>query len=120
MAIDHPAAREELAHFSQALSVIAQEQEGAQERLDDARAALDAARRFDPDNLPVREMQFSLAEQGVRELRLAGEKPYFTRVDFHEEGGSAQQYYIGKNGVTRFRTLEPYIVDWRAPVANLY
>ena len=51
MAIDHPAAREELAHFSQALSVIAQEQEGAQERLDDARAALDAARRFDPDNL---------------------------------------------------------------------
>ena len=54
MAIDHPAAREELAHFSQALSVIAQEQEGAQERLDDARAALDAARRFDPDNLPVR------------------------------------------------------------------
>ena len=36
MAIDHPAAREELAHFSQALSVIAQEQEGAQERLDAA------------------------------------------------------------------------------------
>ena len=84
MAIDHPAAREELAHFSQALSVIEQEQDGAQARLDDARAALDAARRFDPDNLPVREMQFSLAEQGVRELRLAGEKPYFTRVDFCE------------------------------------
>ena len=120
MAIDHPAAREELAHFSQALSVIEQEQDGAQARLDDARAALDAARRFDPDNLPVREMQFSLAEQGVRELRLAGEKPYFTRVDFCEEGGSAQRYYIGKNGVTRFRTLEAYIIDWRAPVANLY
>ena len=45
MAIDHPAAREELAHFSQALSVIAQEQEGAQERLDDARAALDCGSR---------------------------------------------------------------------------
>ena len=29
-------------------------------------------------------------------------------------------YYIGKWGVMRTESMEPVVVDWRAPVANLY
>ena len=120
MSIAHPDAALEKRHFEEALGVIAQELEGARERKSDAYTALELARRMDPDNLPVREMQFALAEQNERSLHLAEKKPYFTRVDFREENADLKSYYIGKNGVVRAKTLEPYIIDWRAPVANLY
>ncbi len=46
--------------------------------------------------------------------------PYFARVDFVEEGKKEEQIYFGKFGLFDKENMEEAIVDWRAPVADLY
>ena len=48
-------------------------------------------------------------------------KPYFARVDFTEEDSHKyEKLYIGKASLIRKEDNEFIIVDWRAPVSNLY
>lgn len=55
-------------------------------------------------------------ERNIRALK----KPYFGRIDFHDETLDTQEvFYIGKCGISRDAT-HPLIIDWRAPVANVY
>ena len=118
--IEHPAYEAEKAHLTQTHQVISQEQDIAENDRQAAEAALSHARKFDPDMLPVREMLYARAAQNVKNLAAARKKPYFTRIDFTEKGAQSETYYIGKYGVLRTDSLEPQVVDWRAPVANLY
>ena len=47
-------------------------------------------------------------------------KPYFGRIDFHDETLDRDEtIYIGKGGISR-DTTHQIVVDWRAPVANSY
>lgn len=46
-------------------------------------------------------------------------KPYFGRIDIREEGREKETFYIGKGGVMKNNTTI-VVVDWRAPVANVY
>lgn len=46
--------------------------------------------------------------------------PYFTRMDFKEENRDLEKLYIGKISILDNKTAEPIIVDWRAPISNLY
>lgn len=56
----------------------------------------------------------------VKNLREARKKPYFARVDFTENGkNEKEKLYIGKMSLMK-DDKEMVIVDWRAPVANLY
>lgn len=48
------------------------------------------------------------------------DKPYFARMDFKEHQKNLEKFYIGKISLLDSKTLEPIIVDWRAPIANLY
>ena len=49
------------------------------------------------------------------------QKPYFARVDFVENGETARDaFYLGKVMVTDHNTLEQIVIDWRAPIADLY
>jgi len=60
-------------------------------------------------------------EMKLRNLYTAISKPYFARVDFRENGKEkAEKIYIGKMSLMRDEDQEVIIVDWRAPVANLY
>ena len=118
--LNHPAAAAERAHLADTVQLIHTQRTGAERDLVAAEAALSAARRSDPDALPVREMLYTRAAQAVRGLALAADKPYFTRIDFTETAGAANTYYIGKFGVLQPDTLSAAVVDWRAPVANLY
>ena len=120
-AIEHPAAREELDHIQRTLTVIAQETALAEAALSDDHKKLMDARRFDPDAVPLREMMYARDEFALRNLHLAADKPYFTRVDFKPRRHKyTDTYYIGKHGVTRRDSLDIEVVDWRSPVANLY
>lgn len=49
------------------------------------------------------------------------EKPYFGKINvsFHDEKGE-KTLYIGKNGISDYHTREQRIVDWRAPISNVY
>ena len=57
----------------------------------------------------------------IRNLMSARSKPYFARIDFLEKGkDSAEKLYIGKMSLIRDENQKLIIIDWRAPVANLY
>ena len=57
----------------------------------------------------------------LRNLMTARSRPYFARIDFREdEKLKAENLYIGKMALIRDEDQELIIVDWRAPIANLY
>lgn len=57
----------------------------------------------------------------IRNLITARSKPYFARVDFCENGRDIpEKLYIGKMSLMREDDRQIVIVDWRAPIANLY
>jgi DNA helicase II / ATP-dependent DNA helicase PcrA len=59
--------------------------------------------------------------QKMKNLNKSLSKPYFARVDFKEDNvKEIQNLYIGKLSLLREEDNEPVIIDWRAPVANLY
>lgn len=50
----------------------------------------------------------------------AMKKPYFGRIDFHDEKLDTQEtFYIGRSGIFK-DVIHPMVIDWRAPVANIY
>ena len=121
--IDHPAAREETAHLNETLEIVAQQQIISAEELAIAKKNLQDTFRFERDNmdlLGVRQIMFDRSEQAVRNMAAARLRPYFTRVNFTEESGVRQVYYIGKHSVFPPDSVEPVVIDWRSPIANLY
>lgn len=118
--IDHPAAAEERAHLAETLAIVQSERRLAEAEMQRTADELARARRFDPDALPLREMLYTHARQNLLNLELSARKPYFTRINFQEDGGAHEVYYIGKYGLIQSETLDVKVVDWRAPVANLY
>ncbi len=71
----------------------------------------------------LHELLLSRAEMTARSLKLAKLQPYFTRIDFEPAQGNDEiggTYYIGKYGVMDSLSMESIVVDWRAPIANLY
>lgn len=60
-------------------------------------------------------------EETRQRLSLLDKEPYFGRLDFQEQGKPAPMpLYIGKRGMDYRETSQPYIIDWRAPVASLF
>ncbi|MCK4259057.1 MAG: UvrD-helicase domain-containing protein [Halanaerobiales bacterium] len=60
-------------------------------------------------------------DEKIRGFKNANEKPYFARVDFTPNStDKVEKSYIGKTGLTRESDNYPLIIDWRAPIANLY
>lgn len=118
--VSHPAYPEEKLHLEQTLGIVSSEQALADEELLSAQAELSHARAYDPDKLPVREMLYAKALSAVKTLKLSSQKPYFTRIDFIEDGRDKETFYIGKYGVTETKSLKSVVMDWRAPLANLY
>ena len=119
-AYTHPAYREEKEHLNRTLKAVDAELTLAETEKQSAEAELKYARAFDPDKLPIREILFVKAVQTEKNMVLAHRKPYFTRINFTEHGKGERVYYIGKYGVMDSSSLESVVIDWRAPLANLY
>ena len=59
--------------------------------------------------------------QRIKNLKMVRPSPYFARVDFVEDGSSVKDaFYLGKAMITDHQTLEQVVIDWRAPIADLY
>ncbi|NLO38590.1 MAG: AAA family ATPase, partial [Ruminiclostridium sp.] len=57
----------------------------------------------------------------VKNLTKALQKPYFARIDFQEDTSDIlEKLYIGKVSLAREEDQKILIVDWRAPISNLY
>ncbi len=76
--------------------------------------------RYYGDNF-IEQVLDAKRQESSERLELLGNEPYFGRLDFQEEKKQqATPLYIGKRGMDRRDSGEPYIIDWRAPVASLF
>ena len=119
---DHPAAEEEYLHLQQACDMIARET-GDVEALTGAKAGecMDVQMEEDPDEQEeVTIQRFRAQLDRLRQLHMAAGQAYFARLDFIPSGSRPETWYLGRWGVLDPATLDPVVVDWRSPVANLY
>ncbi len=58
-------------------------------------------------------------QKKVSDITLSIDRPYFARMDVLENE-KQEKLYIGKLSVLDSKTQEPIVVDWRAPISNLY
>jgi DNA helicase II / ATP-dependent DNA helicase PcrA len=61
-----------------------------------------------------------ITEKNVENYTKAHEQPYFARIDFREYRREQEKFYIGKFGLGDSKTGEEVVIDWRAPIADLY
>lgn len=62
-----------------------------------------------------------LATKRRRAFNESWEKPYFGRIDFRENLAlTPERLYIGKHAIRDNDSVSDFVIDWRAPVANLY
>ena len=66
------------------------------------------------------EKVYNLLVNEIENYQDALKTPYFGRVDFTERLGSKEELYIGKKGIASVDDGEEIVIDWRAPVADLY
>jgi DNA helicase-2/ATP-dependent DNA helicase PcrA len=125
---NHPAYQEERQRLTYTLDLVAQTlDELSRKEAKMAKEVTQSRRRYHSDNSQdyIDLVINSTLQQGyqlkLHNLQSARSKPYFARVDFLEDGkAKIDQLYIGKMCLMRETDRELIIVDWRAPVANLY
>ncbi len=118
----HPAAGAESVHLQQTQNLIDQEIAEV-EALTGAKAGETSTVQMkeDPDQQEEVTLQLFQAQlDRLRQLTMARGQAYFSRLDFIPAGMAPETWYIGRWGVMDPVNLEPVIVDWRSPVANLY
>ncbi len=119
---DHPDAKEEFLRLGQACDTIAREIREV-ETLTGAKAGecMDVRMKEDPDEQEEVTLQrFRYMLDRLRQLDMSSRQAYFARLDFTPAGSHPETWYLGRWGVLDPVTLDPVVVDWRSPVANLY
>ena len=119
---DHPCAEEEYRHLQETCDAIGRETAEV-EALTGAKAGecMDVQMEEDPDQQEEVTMQLFRAKlDRLRQLGMAIGQAYFARLDYIPDDGGKETYYLGRWGVLDPATLDPVVVDWRSPVANLY
>ncbi len=127
-AINHPAYNEELERCNYTLGYVEKSLEGTLSKKGRIDRDLDKSKRhFNSDNsqdyinIIVSTLLQGNMDVKLRNLVAAKSRPYFARIDFVEDSKTdAEKLYIGKMSLIRDEDQKLIIVDWRAPVANLY
>lgn len=63
---------------------------------------------------------YEITHKNLANYNEAIEKPYFARIDFREYKKDTETFYIGKIGLGDVEEGEEKVIDWRAPIADLY
>ncbi len=73
-------------------------------------------------NYEVETLQNSLQmnTKNLADYKSSVSSPYFARIDFREKLKDTESFYIGKIGLLDEEDKEEMVVDWRAPIADLY
>ena len=74
---------------------------------------------YDMENMAKGQI-LQMQVQKLANIKKIKKNPYFARMDFKENNKKLEKFYIGKISILDSETLEPIIIDWRAPIANLY
>lgn len=82
-------------------------------------ALSNADMNYDMENLAKGQVLQMYVDK-LESIKKLKKNPYFARMDFKENNKNKEVFYIGKLSVLDSKTLEPIVVDWRAPISNLY
>jgi DNA helicase II / ATP-dependent DNA helicase PcrA len=90
-------------------------------RLQDKIATLkkQAKGRYD-EELETSQRLYEITHKNLQNYTEAGSQPYFARIDFREYRKEKESFYIGKFGLGDSKTGDEVVIDWRAPIADLY
>lgn len=127
-AANHPAYKEELERCRYTLDYVEKSLERAIEKRRKLGNELENVQRHrsgdssaDYISIMVNTLIHDSLTLKIKNLHTAKSKPYFARIDFLENGANkAEKLYIGKMSLARDEDQEIIIIDWRAPIANLY
>lgn len=70
--------------------------------------------------LDINKKLYNIVKKNMVSYEEAKDKPYFARIDFREYRKDSETFYIGKTGLGDMENGEEKVIDWRAPVADLY
>lgn len=127
-AANHPAYKEELERCRYTLDYVEKSLKKALEKREKIGNELESVQKHmsgdssaDYTSIMVNTMLHDTLALKVKNLYTARGKPYFARVDYKENDfDRTEKLYIGKMSLSRDEDQEIVIVDWRAPIANLY
>lgn len=127
-AINHPAYLEELQRLNYTLKLVFQNLETVITKKSTVDRDFNRAKKgYKADSSQeYMDILLNAALQSTVNLKLhnleaSQDKPYFARVDFKENTKlEIEKLYIGKLCLSRDEDQKLVIIDWRAPVANLY
>lgn len=78
-----------------------------------------SSKNYDMENIAHGEILKTKIKK-LEDIKKIKNIPYFARMDFKENNKEVEKLYIGKLSILDNKTLEPIVVDWRAPISNLY
>lgn len=63
---------------------------------------------------------YDIVNKNLQNYRESIVNPYFGRIDFKEDKKIPESLYIGKHGIYSSEDGEEIVIDWRAPISDLY
>ena len=78
-----------------------------------------ASLQYDMENIAKGQV-LQMKVKRLDDINKIKDVPYFARMDFKEDKGKLEKFYLGKLSILDSKSLEPIVVDWRAPISNLY
>ncbi|MDP4177466.1 MAG: RNA polymerase recycling motor HelD [Bacillota bacterium] len=72
------------------------------------------------EELETAQKLYNITHKNLEKYNDSIEQTYFARIDFREYRKEKESYYIGKFGLGDSKTGDEVVVDWRAPIADLY
>ena len=72
------------------------------------------------EELETTQQLYAITSKSLNNFEESKEQPYFARIDFREYKREEEIFYIGKLGLGDSKENEEIIIDWRAPIADLY
>lgn len=72
------------------------------------------------EELETAQKLYAITHKALDNYMEAIDHPYFARIDFREIRREKENFYIGKIGVDDSKTGDEVVIDWRAPIADLY
>jgi DNA helicase-2/ATP-dependent DNA helicase PcrA len=72
------------------------------------------------EELETSQALLAITSKNLEDYGEAKEQPYFARIDFREYRKEKESFYIGKFGLGDSKTGDEVVIDWRAPIADLY
>lgn len=72
------------------------------------------------EELETMQKLYDITHKNLEKYIEAEYNPYFARIDFREKLRDKESYYIGKFGLGDSKTGDEIVIDWRAPIADLY